>query len=331
MAKTPEQDQRRRRRGRLVRGLLVGGAALGIPALVNAVVAQRAKRLPAPRGPRAKRFLWRNHEVAFRRYGDEGPAVVLLHSIGPGHSGLEWQAVAERLQENYRLWVLDLPGWGDSPCPPGPLDSHLYLDLLLDFLNDAVGERCTLAAAGLSAAYAVQVSVDHPEAVSGLALVVPSGVDLHGEEPDLKDSIIHRLLRLPVVGTSALNVFTSRAGLSHHLGREVLAERKKLRDATLEEYYRASHQPGAKAPLAAYLAGYLNHDVSGIVDRLEPPVWIAWGRDARSPAVESADLWLRSLPEAELEVFGEAGLLPHFEQPEAFSARLDDFLGRSGR
>ncbi|HUP23062.1 MAG TPA: alpha/beta fold hydrolase [Thermoanaerobaculia bacterium] len=331
MAETPEEDQRRRRRNRLVRGLLVGGAALGLPALVNAVVAQRARRLSPQRWGQPQRFRWRDCQISYRRVGARGPLVVLLHSIGPGHSSLEWREVTERLGTRHRIWAPDLLGWGDSDRPRLRYDSHLYLDLLADFLHEAVGEPCTLVAAGLSGAYAAQVAVDHPELVRALALSVPLGVDLHGDEPDLKDTVLHRMLRLPIVGTSALNAFTSHAALGHHLRREVFADPKRVGPALLEEHYRSSHLPGAHGPIAAYVSGFLNHSVSAILQRVEQPVWLGWGRAAKSPGVEAADLWLRQLRAAEIEVFEDAALLPHLERPADVARSLADFLARQGR
>ena len=182
-----------------------------------------------------------------------------------------------------------------------------------------------MAAAGLSAAYATQLGVDRPELVSSLALVSPLGLDLHGEEPDLKDALLHRFLRLPILGTSALNIFTSRSGITNHLRNEVYAAPERVDAALVEHHYRASHEPGASAALAAYLAGYLNHSVREVFPRLSLPVWLAWGRQAKSPAVDRSDQWLRHLPSAHLEVFEGAGSLPHAETPVAFSRALSAF------
>lgn len=331
MAETPEEEQRRRRRRRLVRGLVVGGAALGLPALLNAVVARRAKRLPPSSSRSVDRYRWSGGEVRFRRLGQDGPPVVLIHSLGPGHSGEQWRPVAERLAADHEVFVPDLVGWGRSERPAITYDNEFYVELLLDFLSDVVGRRTSLVAAGLPAAYAIQTAVDLPEQVASLGLVVPLGLDLHGDEPDLKDALVHRMLRLPILGTSALNLFTSRAGLRHHLRREVFSDPDQVSEELVEQHYQSSHRPGAHAALAAYVAGYLNHDVSSILPRVEQPVWIGWGRQARSPAVESADLWLRELPAAELEVIEECGGHPHSEAPERVAPALADFLSRRAR
>ncbi len=325
MAWTPEEKQRRERRRQLARGLVVGGAALGVPAFYNMLVARRAKRLPEPTWGEPEYFGWKNGTIAFRRLG-KGPPLLLLHSFGPGYSSLQWQACAEMLATEHEVVAPDLLGWGDSDRPSRTYDGELYIELIQDLLADVLGRRAVLVASGLSAAYSIQVAVDQPESVRALGLVVPAGIDLHGDEPDLKDAVLHRLLRFPILGTSAMNLFTSRAGLAHHLRREVYSNPDDVSESTLDQHYRTSHLPGAHCALAAFLAGYLNHSVSPLLPRLEQPVWIAWGRRAVSPAVESADLWLRQLPEAQLEVFDHAAGQPQSEAPRDFSESLLGFL-----
>ena len=63
---------------------------------------------------------------------------------------------------------------------------------------------------------------------------------------------------------------------------------------------------------------YLNLSVARALGRLKLPTLLVWGRRATAPSVESADLWLHRLPEAELEVIEETGLFPHAEAPERF-------------
>lgn len=325
----PEETRRARRRKRLIQGLLFGVAAIGVPAVANAVIRRRAGRLPPPRWGRTLRYAWREGEVAFQRLG-QGAPVVLLHSFGPGHDSSEWRQVAELLAEDYRVYVPDLLGWGHSEKPALTYDGEIYIQLIDDFLHDVVGERAVLVAAGLPAAYATQVAVDAPERIRALGLVVPLGLELNSDEPDLKDALVHRMLRLPVLGTSALNLYTSRSAIAHHLKSDVYSAEEKVDAALVDHHYVASHQPGAHAALAAYLAGYLNHSVEDLLDRVAVPTWLAWGRRATNPPVEAADLWLRAL-DAELDIFEASGAAPHAEQPHAFaSALVEQLIERPG-
>jgi len=309
----------------LFRGLLMGGAAIGVPALINTLVSKRAGKLATPAWGRGETYRWKHGKIRYQRLG-EGPPVLLLHSFGFGHSAEEWRRCAELLAGRQRVFAPDLLGWGRSDKPPETYDGELYIELVGDFLKRVVKDPPVVVAAGLTAAYAVQLAIDQPELLRALALVVPSGVELHGDEPDFKDAMVHRLLRLPVLGTSALNVYTSRSAIASYLRREIYARPERVDDALVDLHYRISHQNGAHGALAAYLSGYLNHSVREVLDRVDVPVWIGWGRQAATPPVESADLWLRQLAGAELEVFEDSGALPHAESPEAFARQLERFL-----
>ncbi len=322
---TSEEEERRRRRKRIVQGLLVGGAAIGIPALLNAAIARKARRVESTLWGRRHKYAWELGDIAFQRLG-EGDPLLLLHSFGPGHDAIEWRGAAERLAEPYQVFAPDMPGWGRSGRPSLDYDAELYIDFVIDFLIDLVRRRAVIVASGLSAAYAIQVAVDRPELVRGLVLVCPVGIDLAGDEPDLKDAVIHRLLRLPVVGTSALNVYASRNGIDHHLRNEVYAQPDLVTESLVDHYWKGSHEEGSRAALAAFLSGYLNHRVIKALPRLNCPVLLVWGRRATNPSVESSDLWMQRLPEAELEVIESAGLFPHAEAPESFRDLVARFV-----
>jgi pimeloyl-ACP methyl ester carboxylesterase len=327
----------------LIQGLLVGSAAIGVPALLNHWIARRARRLPETSWGVSNSYLWRHGEIAYHQLG-EGPPIVLLHSFGIGHSSQEWRQVADLLADHFEVFAPDLPGWGQSSRIGADarlaLDGEHCLQLVRDFLIDVVDRRAVVVACGLSAAYAVQLAVDHPELVGSLGMVVPLGIEVHADEPDLNDAILNRVLRLPVLGTSALNLYTSRSGIANYLRREVYAAPALVDEALIDLHYLNSHRPGAQTALAAYVSGYLNFSVREVCQRLKIPVWLAWGRHAAQPPVEAADHWLKRIPDAELEIFERAGLLPHAETPGEFArklqrfvldARLDDFEpGRAG-
>jgi pimeloyl-ACP methyl ester carboxylesterase len=322
---TSEEEERRRRRKRILRGLAIGGAAIGLPALLNAVVAKRARKVEPSLWGRRHRYAWELGDISFQRLG-EGEPLLLLHSFGPGHDSIEWRLAAECLSSRYQVLAPDLPGWGRSSRPALDYDSELYIDFVIDFLIDQVRRRAVVVASGLSAAYAIQVAVDRPELVRALVLVCPLGIDLASDEPDFKDAVIHRLLRLPVVGTSALNVYASREGIDHHLRHELFADGEAVTDSLVDHYWKGAHEEGSRGALAACLSGYLNHSVAKALPRLSCPTLVIWGRQAASPSVESADLWMSRLPGAELEVIAGTGVQPHAEASQTFCDLLTRFV-----
>lgn len=311
-----------------VKGLLLAGMAVGAPVLASAVIRRRAEPPSPPRWGRAHRYAGRQGEIVFQELGLRQPGrppIVLLHSFGPGHDASEWRTAAELLAEHYPVYAPDLPGWGRSAPPPrGSWRPSFYVEALQGFLGRVVGEPAVLVASGLPAAYAVRVAAERPGLLRALALVSPMGLDGNNGGGD---AFLGKLLRLPMLRDTILDLLTSRSAITHHLRKEVYAAPERVDAALLDHHYRASHVGRSRQALAAYVSGDLGDDVATVLPEIGVPVWIAWGRKSAAPRVEDADRWLHRLPHtAELEVFETAGALPHAEAPSAFCRSLDRFV-----
>jgi pimeloyl-ACP methyl ester carboxylesterase len=314
----------------MAKGLLLAAAAVGVPLAAAALLRRRAGPPAPPRWGRAHRYTGRSgHEMVFQELGS-GPPVLLLHSFGPGYGSGQWRAAAEILAESHRVYVPDLPGWGRTRGPEGAQHPDGYLNLIEDFLAGAVREPVVMVAAGLAAAYAVHTALGHPGRVRALALVSPLGLAKDGDDSTRTkgSSFVARLLGLPLAGAVVLDLLTARTALEHHLRREVYAAPERVDAALLEQHYLTSHTRDARTALSAYLRGALWLPVSGKLSGLRIPVWLAWGRQSKAPPVETADLWLRHLPQAELDIFDGAGSLPNAESPALFCRALERFLAK---
>lgn len=313
----------RNRGRRLAKGLILAGAAVGVPLAAAALLRRRVEPPQAFRWGRAHRYAGPLGTVVFQELGS-GPPIVLLHGFGPGYDANQWRAAAEILAAHSCVYVPDLPGWGRSEGPPaGALGAGLYVEAIEDFLGSVVREPAVVVAAGLPAAYAARLATDLPELVRGLALVSPLGL---GDRPPEVGGFVATLLRLPVLGPLTLDLLTGRSALDHHLRREVYAAPERVDAALLEHHYRACHVPNTREALAAYLRGDLWHDATDAVADLTVPVWLSWGRHSKFPSPGDAGRWLNLLPDADVEIFQGSGSLPHAETPALFCRSLERFI-----
>lgn len=301
---------------------------MGIPALANALITRRLEAPASPEWGRRQSFAWGPGDISFQRLGSGRP-VLLLHSFGPGASAEEWRGVAELLAESHEVFAPDHLGWGHSARPARSYDGELYLRFVTEFTGDVIGGPAAVAAAGMSAAYAVQAAADHPELYSALALIGPLGIEPGAADPDLGDAVLFGALRLPILGASAVNLSTSRAALERWLRHDVLFAPERVDAALIERHYRFSHLPGSGRPLASWWCGYLNLDASAALTRIRQPIWLGWGRESRVPPPSAAERWLQLAPQAESEIFGACRALPHLENPRRVVSRLSAFFQAS--
>jgi pimeloyl-ACP methyl ester carboxylesterase len=301
---------------------------VGLPVLISEVIRRRAEPPQLPRWGRAHRYSGALGEIVFQELGSGAPPLLLLHSFGPGYDAGQWRAAAEILASRHSVYVPDLPGWGRSEAPRGGHIPELYVRSIAGFLDRVVRAPAVIVAAGLSAAYAVRIALERPERVRGLVLVTPQGIAPDANAfatPGAK--FLRQLLQLPVVRATALDLLTSRSALEHHLRREAYAAPERVDAALLDHHYRASHRPRARTALTAHLRGDLWLDVEDALDEVGVPVLLAWGRSAKAAPVENADLWLRRLPDARVEVFQGSADLPHVEGATAFCNAVERFVG----
>src|SRR5512146_3207812 len=64
-----------------------------------------------------------------------GEPLALIHGIYPGASSFEYRKVFDRLAERYRVFALDLLGFGQSGRPAIDYTPALYVELIEDFLR----------------------------------------------------------------------------------------------------------------------------------------------------------------------------------------------------
>lgn len=138
-------------------------------------------RLPrlAPQTPSAfveDRVMVDGTPVFFRTSAVEGDLrAAMVHVHGFGISGNSLLPTAERLADEYRTYVPDLPGYGKSGNPSHTLGISELSDAIAAFM-DAVGlERATLVGNSLGSAITAEFAAGHHDRIDRAVLVSPAG------------------------------------------------------------------------------------------------------------------------------------------------------------
>lgn len=306
---------------------IAGGAAAAGAAAFNSTVAQPAGSLPNPLGGEEGAYAWQGYRVAFTRRG-QGPAVLLVHSIHAAAWSYEWRHNVDVLARSYTVYTLDLLGFGRSDRPALRYSARLYVSLLLDFVRDVAGEPCTLVGSSLGAAFVVAVAARDAHRFPAVVLVSPVGVTRLSTPPTPVNDATHALLRSPFAGEALFNALVTKPSLSFFL-RQTYEDDRKLIPEVLDAYWQSAHQPGARYAAAAFVGMQLNLNVREAARRLEQPVLIAWGEEAKEVPRTELETYQRLVPHAEIARFAPCGSLPHDERAPEWNARVLAFLGRA--
>jgi len=233
--------------------------------------------------------------------GGEGENIVLIHSWG--ESKEYWKYTIHGLIDNYRVYALDLKGFGDSDKPKDGYAMIDYSDLILNFFNTLGIDKATIVGHSLGGKIGVHFAQEHPERVKKLVLV---------DTPAKKISLGLRIFTWPVIGKPWYYVV------------------KKIGQYTFQtpETKNSWLKPTANSAVKSMKA-FAKSDLTEKLPNINSPTLIVLGERDRSPAVKQANIFLQNIKNVRLAIVKQAGHSPMSENPKAFNRLLIDFL--SGR
>jgi pimeloyl-ACP methyl ester carboxylesterase len=306
---------------------VVGGAVGALAGL--AALNQRLEKVgePARFAGEERRYAWRGGELAYRVAGrPDAQPLLLVHGIYAGASSYEFRKNFFGLAEDFWVYALDLLGCGLSNKPRRRYEPEDVAAQVEDFAREEIGGPTHLIASSLSAALLVPVAVRNPRLFKRLVFICPTGLGSLDRSSGLLGGAIYGLFRTPVLGDSLYHSIVSRRGIRYYLRNMAYHDPKFVTDGLVEDYYRISHQPGAKHFPAAFISGKLNLGLEDYWPKVPHKTLIAWGQEARPTPVWQGQQFTRRNPRAELKIFRNAALLPHDERAQTFNEEVKKFL-----
>jgi len=304
--------------------LAIGGGIWGL-ALYNRRLEGSGGELPNMLGGETRYFWWKGGDLAYSVAG-EGEPLLLVHGVHAGASSFEFRKNFEELSRSFRVYALDLLGCGMSEKPGrryGPEDVTSQVE---DFVREEIGGSAHLVASSLSAALVVPVAVRSPRLFKKLVLICPTGYGTLDRPSGRLGDVIYSLFLAPVLGNTLYHAIVSRWGIRYYLGRIAYNDPDLVTEDLVEDYYRTSHQHGARYFPAAFVSGKLNLGIADLWPRVPHRTLICWGLEAKTAPVHDAQRFVQHNPRSEPRIFKDSALLPHDERAETFNDEVKTFL-----
>jgi pimeloyl-ACP methyl ester carboxylesterase len=311
-------------------GVGVGAGLIGalLVALKYALRPPTKRRVPDTISPQifATRVLHTSlGQVVYHESG-RGQPLVFVHNVGLGASSYEWARVYPEFAARYRVFALDLVGFGESAHPAVRFSAAEYARMLAEFLRAIEWDQPPiLVASGLSAGFCVYLAVQHPELVSRLILHMPNGT---GEFGGCRVTLLSKsLYRTPLLARFLYrNHLSTRSSVAAWLRKVVALDAAAVTEEMIEVFSTCAQQPAAEYAALAWLNGQLSFDFETRWRALSLPVALLWGEEEFTEPENRAFRLRRLLPTSTLTTLPGTGTLAALEAPEAMIAALEEQL-----
>lgn len=198
----------------------------------------------------------------FQKLGSSGPAIVLVH--GWAHSLESFRPLGELLADQMQVYLVDLPGFGDSPPPGEGWGTPEYAEALRAFLDSQGIEKPILIGHSFGGQVAIRLASAHPQRLSKIVLIGSAG--LRRERTPAEK----RRFRLIAIARDTIKLIDRTFGSK-------LYESFFIPRFGSEDYVKAG-------PLRPVLVKAVNEDLSEEASKISLPVLLMWGeRDTASP------------------------------------------------
>lgn len=248
------------------------------------------------------------------RVRDTGPRdaqpVLLLH--GFTDSLQTWEAVADALDETYRVVRPDLPGHGLSgPDPDGDYSNEALVDFIGDLITAENLESPVIVGNSLGGLAAWRFVSVNPDASKALVLLAPGGVPHNGvgDTPVAVPAMLkYYLTNAPYPGVKAAM-------------EAMYADDEKLTEERLSEY--RALMAGQGDAFVARAAQFTLPDPGDDLAALPVPTTLIWGEDDAVLPVAHAETFSAHLSNVEVLILPNVGHLPQAEAPDTVIAAIE--------
>jgi len=248
-----------------------------------------------------------------------GEPVILLH--GFFFDTYMWNKNIDILAERFKVYAIDLWGFGYSTRKPLDYGYPLYTNQLLNFMDTLDIPRASLIGQSMGGGTIINFTVSNRDRVNKIVLVDAAGM------PN-RLPIMGRISNLPQLGEfiySLNNNFIRKMTL----GNTFLHNKQIITDEYLENATRF-HKIKGTNEVMLYITRKQFFDTLieeiKTLSTMKVPTLIVWGREDKAIALHIGQEMHRILKDSQLEILDEAGHCAHDDQSELFNQMALDFL-----
>ncbi|KAI3848859.1 hypothetical protein MKX03_034245 [Papaver bracteatum] len=317
-----------------VKGIIVAGTSIIGSSLATDSPVQGMEMLPYK--PEGYNFwTWRGHQIHYVEQG-QGTPIVLIHGFGA--SAFHWRYNIPELAKNYKVYAVDLLGFGWSEKALIDYDAMVWRDQVVDFMKEVVKEPAVLVGNSLGGFTALISAADLADQVVGVALLNSAG-QFGGAsaktEQVSEESVLQKFLLKPLKEAFQRVVLgivfwqAKQPARVKSVLKSVYVNSSNVDDYLVQSITKPADDPNAGEVyyrlMSRFMSNQTKYPLEIILSKLSCPLLLLWGDLDPWVGPAKANQIKEFYPQSSL-VNLQAGHCPHDEVPEQVNGALVEWL-----
>lgn len=277
---------------------------------------------------------WQGHAIKYTVHG-EGTPLILVHGFGAsiGHWRKNIPVLAEA---GYRVFAIDLLGFGNSDKPALGYTVDLWETLLYDFWQTHVRLPAVFVGNSIGGLLTLMMLANHKDAAqAGVLLNCAGGLNHRPEElnPPLRliMGVFTQLVSSKWLGPFVFNRVRQKHRIRGSL-KQVYGNREAITDELIDMLYQPACDSGAQKVFASIVTAPAGPRPVELLPSIHQPLLVLWGENDPWTPIKGAEVYRRLSedPNAPLSVtfqsIPKTGHCPHDERPEIVNSAMLKWL-----
>lgn len=321
------------RRDVIFKGIVAAGASVMDSTVAFEPKGQGLEKLPfKPEG--YNYWMWQGRKIHYVVEG-EGLPIVLIHGFGA--SAFHWRYNIPELAKKYKVYALDLLGFGWSEKALIEYDALVWRDQVVDFMKEIVKEPAVLVGNSLGGFTALVSAAALKDQVKGVVLLNSAGQfgDASSGTNDSEETALQKFMVKPLKEIFQRVVLgflfwqaKKRARIESVL-KSVYINAENVDDYLIDSITRPADDPNAGEVyyrlMTRFMSNQRKYTLDSVLSKLSCPLLLLWG---------DLDPWVGSAKALRIKEFYpntslvnlQAGHCPHDEVPDEVNKALLDWL-----
>lgn len=235
----------------------------------------------------------------------EGEPIVVLHGWGANINTI--LSIVNILKDRYRVYALDLPGFGESQEPMEVIGSPEYADIVKSFMDIHKIEKASLIGHSFGGKLSIILGSKYPELVNKIVLI-----DSAGLIPKRGAIYYIKVYSFKILRTIYKNIF-------FWLNNE----------EKMEKFYRrfgSDDYQNASGIMRKILVRVVNEDLKPLLKDIKAPTLLIWGDEDDATPLYMGKIMEKEIPDSGLVVLEGTGHYSYLDDYYRFVRVLNAFF-----
>jgi pimeloyl-ACP methyl ester carboxylesterase len=248
------------------------------------------------------------------------PVLVLVH--GSNASLFTWVPWVNRLDKDFRVVTLDMPGHGlTGAVPNGDYSQEGMVKFTLEVADKLHLAKFAIGGNSMGGGVAARFAEEHPDRVTKLILVDAAGMPVASGD---KVPLAFRIARTPVLNNMMLYI-TPRSIVTEGLN-DAIIHKEIIDDHMVDLYWNFARMEGTRAATLKRFTLPVTNDVATDIAKIKAPTLILWGEQDHLIPVAAAHKFNAAIPGSKLIVYPATGHIPMEEVPDESANAVRAFM-----